>query len=52
MSFDDIPEDEQMSYECPNCGGNVTQSEHGVWYCDRCAFNSDMPIVEDQVNGN
>lgn len=44
--FDDIPEDAQESYPCPNCGGTVTQSEHGVWYCDSCAWNSDMPVMD------
>lgn len=44
MSFDDIPEDREPSYECPNCGGSVTQSEHGCWYCDFCEWNSDNQI--------
>ena len=54
MGFDDIPEDKEQAEAC-SCGGNITQSEHGVWYCDSCAWNSDMPtaiqgITEDDVN--
>lgn len=43
--FDSIPEDVEPSEPC-QCGGKITQSDHGVWYCDSCAWNSDMPAVE------
>jgi ribosomal protein L37AE/L43A len=40
MSFDDIPEDREQSYPCPeDCGGNVVEqvSEDGIMFeCDKC----------------
>ena len=36
MSFDDIPEDRQESFECEVCGGNVAETEDGIWSCDSC----------------
>lgn len=40
MSFEDIPEDKEESYPCPNCeNGNVTLDEsNGVWRCDICDY--------------
>jgi ribosomal protein L37AE/L43A len=39
MPFDDIPEDYQESYPCPECEeGNVTKDEDGIWNCDVCFF--------------
>ena len=39
MSFEDIPEDKEISYPCPNeCGGNVVQDKNqgNMWQCDNC----------------
>lgn len=44
MSFDDIPEDREHCEQC-ECGGTIKQSEHGVWYCASCKYNSDMPTT-------
>ena len=45
MSFDDIPEDIEPSYEC-ECGGNIkTNPETGVWECDTCDWNEDKDVV-------
>ena len=44
MSFDDIPEDSELSFPCPNdCGGNVTEHDNGkgkYWECDNCDWKS------------
>jgi ribosomal protein L37AE/L43A len=42
MSFDDIPEDYQESFSCPQCHqGSVTQNIiSGDWECDSCEFKS------------
>lgn len=41
MSFDDIPEDNEASYQCTACGGNITQNIiSGVWECDSCDYKS------------
>ena len=40
MSFDDIPEGKEPSYEC-DCGGNITfDYESGKWVCDSCDFEN------------
>ena len=39
MSFEEILEDKEISYPCPNeCGGNVVQdkSQGNMWQCDNC----------------
>lgn len=38
MAHDDIPEDKQESYQCPECKkGNVIQCDvTGDWTCDNC----------------
>ena len=39
MSFDAIPEDREKTYQCPQCGGNVTlQKTTQQWECDNCDF--------------
>ena len=39
MSFEDIPEDVEESYPCPNCeNGNITKNKDGEWECDTCDF--------------
>lgn len=48
MSFDDIPEDREIAEPC-DCGGSITQSEHGVWYCDSCSWNSDMGAIQGGI---
>ena len=39
MSFDDIPEDREQSFPCPEpgCDGCVTLID-GFWQCDTCDF--------------
>lgn len=40
MSFDDIPEDRVISYQCPECKkGSISETEPGVWECDICCFS-------------
>jgi ribosomal protein L37AE/L43A len=40
--FDDIPEDYQESFPCPECvEGNVTKNDLGMWECDICSFAAD-----------
>jgi len=34
---EDIPEDDELSYPCPNCHGSVTL-QGSYWCCDTCAF--------------
>lgn len=46
--FDDIPENREPAYPC-DCGGSITQSEKGVWYCDSCEWNSDMPTNDTRL---
>lgn len=41
--FDDIPEDANESFECPECGcdfhGSVTKNYiFGIWECDTCEW--------------
>lgn len=39
MSFEDIPEDREISIQCPLCDkGNVTETSKGIWECDSCNF--------------
>ncbi len=42
MRFDDIPEDDAQSFECPACApeicSTVTKNEIGIWECDTCDF--------------
>lgn len=41
--FDDIPEDREPSFPCPECGnGEVTESKFApkFWECDTCTWNS------------
>jgi ribosomal protein L37AE/L43A len=40
MAFDDIPEDKELSYQCPICGsGSVTLQPNEIWWeCDECDF--------------
>jgi ribosomal protein L37AE/L43A len=42
MSFDDIPEDYQESFPCPECeSGDVTLNDSfGMWECDECDFSA------------
>ena len=38
-SFEDIPEDRELSYPCEFCDGEV--EEHlGEWSCDTCGFRA------------
>jgi ribosomal protein L37AE/L43A len=40
MAFDDIPEDREQSFPCPNegCDGDITQDKKqgGLWQCNKC----------------
>lgn len=38
MSFEDIPEDIEQSYDCEECGcGNIKYNqEEEAWQCDNC----------------
>ena len=46
MAHDDIPEDQQPSYQCPHCDGSVTlNKDEQVWECDSCEFFA--PFEED-----
>jgi ribosomal protein L37AE/L43A len=47
MSFDDIPEDNEESYPCVNCGGSITQNIDGDWECNTCDVKFSM---EKEVN--
>lgn len=41
MCFDDIPEDAEESYPCPeDCGGNVRRDPDGIWCCDTCDWSA------------
>lgn len=51
MSFEDIPEDNELSYPCNACDkGEVTKNEKGVWECSECDFQyPDMREVKDDM---
>ena len=37
MCFDDIPEDAEESWPCPNCEeGEITKNKDGNWECSIC----------------
>ena len=39
MAFDDIPEDREQSFQCPQCeNGDITLNKDGEWECDSCDF--------------
>ena len=38
MSFEDDPKDERQEFPC-ECGGTISQDEHGAWRCDECDFS-------------
>ena len=39
MSFDDIPEDREETYQCTQCGGNVVLCRtNEQWECESCDF--------------
>lgn len=40
MSFEDIPEDSQPSFPCPDCEfGEIALNESfNAWECDECEF--------------
>jgi len=41
---EDIPEDREQSYPCPDCGGNITLGEGlAGWECDGCNFYRSAP---------
>ena len=43
--FEDIPEEKEESYPCPNCpNGNVSRWEGG-WQCDTCDW---MPALRKE----
>lgn len=42
MSFDDIPEDYEQSFMCPNCRGSVQKNIiSGAWECLDCDFKKE-----------
>lgn len=43
MSFDDIPEDRQQEFPCPECsnGSVYFNKEVEQWLCDTCDFSAD-----------
>lgn len=40
MSFDDIPEDREETYECPQCtrGSIYFRNTTEQWECDNCEY--------------
>ena len=50
MSFEDIPEDKEESYPCPNCErGKVTLSEYNsTWECDACNWNYEQMEIGNE----
>lgn len=45
--FDDIPEDKEPSYPCPECeNGRVTQMGFD-WTCDTCPFFVEVEADDD-----
>ncbi|HEY8781100.1 MAG TPA: hypothetical protein VIM16_05770 [Mucilaginibacter sp.] len=50
MSFDDIPEDRELSFSCPKCHqGSVTQNIiTGKWGCFSCDFSAGQDESDNQ----
>ena len=49
MSFEDIPEDREESYPCPQCkNGNIHKNHEGEWECDYCEWVYDGEIDESR----
>lgn len=48
-SFDDIPEDRELSFPCPEgCGGDVTQNilNKKKWRCNNCDWTTGGDMIK------
>jgi ribosomal protein L37AE/L43A len=49
---EDIPEDREESFPCPECAlGSVEKDKDGLWGCDSCTFVPESKAPEE-LSGN
>jgi len=53
MGFDDIPEDLEPAYPCPECDGSVTfNNESKSWECSKCYFKRNDKNIFSEIKNS